>query len=77
MTKPRRPNERNYRERRESHPGRHLLTTRAALIITLAVLVGLGGAGMLLLAHVTPALIVIGAVSMFGGALQLFDSLIE
>jgi hypothetical protein len=58
-------------------PSQRLLTTRAALIVTLAVLVGLGGAGLLYLARFAPVLIVLGALSMFGSAIKLFDSLIE
>jgi len=61
----------------EPSPSQHLFTTRAALIVTLAVLAGLGGAGLLYLARFAPALIVLGALSMFGGAIKLFDSLIE
>jgi hypothetical protein len=63
--------------KRQPPPSRRLLTTRAALIVTLAVLCGLGGAGLLYLAGLVPPLIMLGALSMFGGAIKLFDSLIE
>ena len=62
--------------RKAGRPAR-LLSTRSALIITLAALVGLGGAGLLYLAHRPLALVVLGAMAVFGGALRLFDSLIE
>jgi hypothetical protein len=76
--KPRQPAERkNVSGKDQPPPPRRLLTTRAALIVTLAVLSGLGGAGLLYLAHSAPALIVLGALSMFGGAIKLFDSLID
>jgi hypothetical protein len=75
--KPRQPAKRKNDDSGEPPPSQRLLTTRAALIVTLAVLVSLGGAALLYLARFAPPLIALGAASMFGGAIKLFDSLIE
>ena len=62
--------------RKAGRPAR-LLPPRSALILVMGVLTGLGGAGLLYLAHRPPALIALGSVGMFGVALKLFDSLIQ
>ena len=62
-------------QRQAGRPQR-LLSIRSALILTLAALTGLGGAGLLYLAHTTAALIALGGLSMFAGAAQFFDWLI-
>lgn len=54
-----------------------LLPVRSALVLTVAVLIGLGGAGLLYVAHRPVALIVLGGLGFFGGALKLLDSMIE
>jgi hypothetical protein len=56
---------------------RGLLSVRAALVFTLAVLAGFGGAGLLYAAHSPPALTVLGAVGIGVSALKLFNSMIE
>jgi hypothetical protein len=56
---------------------RGLLSVRSALVLTLAGLAALGGAGLLYAAHRPTALIVLGAVGIFAAALKLFDSMIE
>jgi hypothetical protein len=53
-----------------------LLSTRSALILALATLAALGGAGLLHLAHRPLALTVLGAVATFAGAVKLLDSMI-
>jgi hypothetical protein len=47
------------------------------LVLTVSLLAALGGAGLLYAAHRPVALIVLGAVGIFAGALKLLDSLIE
>jgi hypothetical protein len=47
------------------------------LVLTVALLAGLVGAALLYGAHRPAALIVLGALGFFGGALKLFDSMIE
>jgi hypothetical protein len=65
-------------ENRESpRPPRKLLSVRSALVLTLAVLAALGGAGLLYLAHRPVALVVLGAIGILAAALKLFDSTIE
>lgn len=56
---------------------RKLLSVRSALVLGFAVLAALGGAGLLYAAHLPVALVVFGAVGVAGGALKLFDSMIE
>jgi hypothetical protein len=58
-------------------PPRALLSVRTALVLTVAMLAAVGGAVLLYAAHRPVALIVLGAVSIFAGALKLLDSLIE
>jgi hypothetical protein len=61
-----------------TRPGaRALLSVRSALVLTVSVLAALGGAALLYTAHRPAALIVLGAVGIFAGALKLLDSLIE
>ena len=57
--------------RAQGHP-REAAHDPGPVIVTLAVLVGLGGAGLLYLTRSAQAPIVL---SMFGGAIKLFDSL--
>ena len=54
-----------------------LLSLRAAFILTVAVLAGLGAAGLLYVAHRPAAQVTLGAVGVFCGALKLLDSMIE
>ena len=58
-------------------PPRKLLSVRSALVLGFAVLVALGGAGLLYAAHRPAALLALGAVGIFAAALKLFDSMIE
>jgi hypothetical protein len=64
---------RNGRDRSE----RRLLSVRSTLVIALALLSAIGSAILLSAAHRTPALITLSALGTFGGALKLFDSIIE
>jgi hypothetical protein len=59
------------------HHARRLLSVRSALIIELAVLAGLGGAGLLYLAHRSPVQITLSAIGIFAASLKLLDSMIE
>ena len=73
--KPRQP---AGRKAQPPQPARRcLLSVRSALVLALAVLEALGGAGLLLAAHRPPALIALGSIGIFAGALKLLDSLIE
>ena len=65
------------RDRRVICSPRALLSVRTALVLTVAVLAGLGGAVLLYAAHRPVALVVFGAVGVLGGALKLLDGLIE
>ena len=71
---------RNPAVHKSGSPGgepRKLLSVRSALVLGFAVLVGLGGAALLYVAHRPIALVVLGAVAVFAAALKLFDSIIE
>jgi hypothetical protein len=46
-------------------------------VLTVALLVGFGGAALLYAAHRPVALIALGGLGFFGGALKLLDSMIE
>ena len=54
-----------------------LLSVRSALVLSLAFLAAIGGAGLLFAAHRPTPLIVLGSVAIFASALKLIDSLIE
>jgi hypothetical protein len=54
-----------------------LLSVRSALVLSLALLAALGGAGLLFAAHRSPPLIALGAGAIFAAALQLLNSVIE
>jgi hypothetical protein len=56
---------------------RKLLSVRSALVLTLAVLAGLGGAALLYAAHRPAALVAFGAIGVLAVALKFFDWLIE
>ena len=62
---------------KSGRPPRALLSVRSALVLTVAVLAALGGAGLFYAAHRPVALTVLGAVGIFAAALKLLDSLIE
>jgi hypothetical protein len=65
------------RAHRSSRRARRLLSVRSALIIQLAVLAGLGGAGLLYMAHRSPVQIALGGIGIFAASLKLIDSMIE
>ena len=67
----------NSPDREPDRPTRALLSVRSALVLTVAMLVGFGGAALLDIAHRPVALVLLGGVGFFGGALKLLDSLIE
>jgi hypothetical protein len=76
--KPREPAARKaVRKKQEPRPPRRLFTVRSALVLQLALLTALGGAGLLLAGHRTIAQTALGSVAILGAALKLFDSLIE
>ena len=58
-------------------PSHALLSVRSALVLTMAVLVGLFGAALLYGAHRPSALIAVSGLGSFGGALKLLDSMIK
>ena len=64
-------------DREPDRPSRALLSVRSALVLTVALLIGFGGAALLYAAHRPVALIALGAVGFCGGALKLLDSMIE
>ena len=61
----------------DDRESRKLLPARTALVLTLAVLAGLGGAILLYAAHRPAALVAFTAAGVFGVALKFFDWLIE
>ena len=62
---------------RKHNRGRRLFTVRSALIFQLALLTGLGGAGLLLAAHRATALAVLGGLGIFALSLTFYNDLIE
>jgi hypothetical protein len=58
-------------------PPHTLLSVRSALVLTVALLIGFGGAALLYAAHRPVALVALGGLGFFGGALKLLDSMIE
>jgi hypothetical protein len=54
-----------------------LLSVRSALVLSLAFLAAIGGAGLLFAAHRPAPLIALGTIAIFASALKLIDSLIE
>jgi hypothetical protein len=80
--KPRRPlignTHPSHRQGDDSDRPRHgLLSVRSALVLALAALAGIGGAGLLSAAHRPPSLTALGAIAVFAGALQLLNNVIE
>jgi hypothetical protein len=69
----------NVNGRRQHRPNRSrcLFTVRSALIIELAVITGLVGAGLLLAAHRSVPLAVLGGCGILAAAIGLYDQLIE
>jgi hypothetical protein len=59
---------------RRSH---RLISVRSALVVELAVLAAVGGAGLLQAMHRSPAQLAIGGLGILAAALKLFDSLID
>lgn len=67
----------NSPDREPDRPSRALLSVRSALVLTVALLIGFGGAVLLYAAHRPLALVALGGLGFFGGALKLLDSMIE
>lgn len=64
-------------DREPSRSSHALLSVRSALVLTVALLIGCGGAALLYAAHRPVALVALGGLGFLGGALKLFDSMIE
>ena len=70
----------SLRDRKNHHPdGRKngLLSVRSALVLALALIAAIGGAALLFAAHRSSALVALGGLGIFAGALKLLDSIIE
>jgi hypothetical protein len=67
----------NHQRYSPNRQARGLLSVRSALVLALALLAAIGGAGLLWAAHRPPALMALGAVAIFAGALKLLDGIIE
>jgi hypothetical protein len=74
--KPRRPG--THKTRDDYHDNRaRLLSERSALIVTMALLVAVGGAGLLHAAHQPAAMVAFTAVAIFAGSVRLFSDLVD
>jgi hypothetical protein len=56
---------------------RRLFTLRTVVVVELAALIALGGAGLLFAAHRAVPLIIFAAVGIFGAGLKVINDLIE
>jgi hypothetical protein len=74
--KPRRPATRKTRDDYH-HKRDQLISERSALIVTMALLVAVGGAGLLHAAHQPAAMVAFTAVAIFAGSLRLFSDLVD
>jgi hypothetical protein len=68
---------RDYQDPVPGRRSRPLLSVRSALVFELALLVAIGGAGLLYLAHRSPAQLTLGGLGIFALALKFFAEMIE
>lgn len=75
--KPRRPDVHKTRNDYARRRHQRFLSERSALLLTMALVVGAGAAGLLYAAHQSIPMVVFSAVGVFAGALRLLSDLID